>query len=143
MGNDDIQIKWDSDYQQLVINDHQGRPITEFVLQTHRSYDQLIKMSDIATPNNYVTQTKLGVIRGQLPQSIAHQEWSWQLLAAPHFGTAQIDSTTGQWEYQPAYDDSFQGYDQFHLQAIDRASNISLIAVILQHDQAPIPFSNR
>ncbi|WP_339053802.1 M66 family metalloprotease [Arsenophonus endosymbiont of Crataerina pallida] len=141
MGNDDIQIKWDSDYQQLVINDHQGRPITEFMLQTHRSYDQLIKMSGIATPNNYATQAKLGVIRGQLPQSIAHQGWSWQLLAAPHFGTAQIDSTTGQWEYQPAYDDSFRGYDQFHLQAIDRAGSISRpIAVILQHDQAPIPF---
>ncbi|HGJ5882251.1 hypothetical protein [Arsenophonus sp.] len=46
-----------------------------------------------------------------------------------------------QWEYQPAYDDSFQGYDQFHLQAIDRAGNISRpIAVILQYDQAPIPF---
>ncbi|QLK87576.1 hypothetical protein E3U36_04395 [Arsenophonus endosymbiont of Aphis craccivora] len=110
MGNDDIQIKWDSDYQQLVINDHQGRPITEFVLQTHLSYDQLIKMSGIATPNNYPTQAKLGVIRGQLPQSIAHQGWSWQLLAVPHFGTSQIDSTTGQWEYHPAYDDSFRGY---------------------------------
>ncbi|WP_119711727.1 hypothetical protein [Arsenophonus endosymbiont of Aleurodicus floccissimus] len=63
MGNDDIQIKWDSDYQHLVINDHQGLPITDFVLQTYRSYDQLIKMSGIATPNNYATQAKLGVIR--------------------------------------------------------------------------------
>lgn len=32
MDNDDIPIKWDSDYQQLVINDHQGLTITEFVL---------------------------------------------------------------------------------------------------------------
>jgi hypothetical protein len=141
MASDDIQIQWNSNGQYLAISDRQGRQITNFVLQTHRSYDQLIKMADIATPNNHSTQAKLGIIRGQLPGSMINEEWSWQLLAAPHFGTAQIDGTTGQWEYQPADDESFEGYDQFHLQAIDKEGNTSPpIAVILQHDQAPIPF---
>ncbi|WGL98291.1 M66 family metalloprotease [Arsenophonus sp. aPb] len=141
MASDDIQIQWNSNGQYLAISDRQGRQITNFVLQTHRSYDQLIKMADIVTPNSRHTQAKLGIIRGQLPQSMVNEEWLWQLLAAPHFGTAQIDSTTGQWEYQPTDDESFQGYDQFHLQAVGKEGNTSHpIAVILQHDQAPIPF---
>ncbi|HGJ5869105.1 M66 family metalloprotease [Arsenophonus nasoniae] len=141
MASDDIQIQWDSNGQYLAISDRQGRQITDFVLQTHRSYDQLIKMADIVTPNRHSTQAKLGIIRGQLPPSMVNEEWSWQLLAAPHFGTAQIESTTGQWEYQPTGDESFPGYDQFHLQAVGKEGITSHpIAVILQHDQAPIPF---
>ncbi|MFS1538748.1 MAG: hypothetical protein ACL7BU_08725 [Candidatus Phlomobacter fragariae] len=98
-------------------------------------------MSDIATPNNYSTQAKFGIIRGKLPQSAVDEEWSLQLLEAPHLDTEQIDNTTGQCEYQHDDDDSFQGYDQFHLQAVDKEGSTSRPTVIsLQHHLAPIPF---
>ena len=145
MGNSDVTITWnptgaDPLIGNLLFSDAKGRVFSNLALTDQSKYVPLMEMAGPSTGGNGSASVgTIGGISGTAYASDGNGDTlTYSLLEQPKFGTVTLNTSNGQYFYQPAAGGAFQGFDLFTLQATDSLGASSApFGITITSEEAP------